>query len=321
MDPRYDIECYTDLTKELYEYHLANLLSHKPNFIHQLFRLRTDGKTDLQIYSILMRDRVDREYIGNITLSHNNKVGLVGNVFIKEPHRGKSLGTAMMSALEDLAKRDGHWIYVLWVSPIKRPIAYNLYRKFSYVPLHNTGLMIRNFNFDESLFYESSKVKVVPLKWRHLPEINLLTSLGLTDVMITYLFHCYGFATFETEFFNVMLSENTKSWVLENERGVLIAALFLQKDLLWNQQLDSKNQNDICLFDIFYYQKHANLVLNSLRSFVFPKGKIVAYAETGSTKLNLLKNLGFQMEGHFKNHFIWNDKWYDVVIFAMENRK
>lgn len=289
-----------------------HLLAHKPAIGFDLFRRASEGKAACEIDSFIAVD--DGEWIGNVTLFHQHGVGLVGNVFIHDERRGRGIGRLLMSAVEDFGRQRQQSHHVLWVDPKKRPIAFELYKKMGYWNSGDNGIMV-NFLSDADPFESVSSLTLVPLNWSHYPVLNLLTSLGLSGVLGSYLHPCYGPATFETEFYLSMTGDEQR-WAFVNEQGMPVGALFIRKDSLWDQQRELGYENSNFIADVMLHESHVQFAKEALEQFAFPVGKVKLYAAKTDKKHELFETC-FDFQKTLSKHFRWRGNYYDVGEFLV----
>ena len=268
---------------------LMELLAHKPQlakwFLEEMWKEAEDG---LRCEGMITRD--GDTWLGNIQLFHAFGVGLVGNAYLKEEFRGRGWGARMMEGLAELARREHHHCHLLWVDPQKKQAAYGLYRKFSFIPREGTGTMVRDFS-GKDIFKATGTLKARPLAWKDYPVIDLLTSLGNCDVLVSYLYHCYGTATFEGEYVKFMADPDTKGWAVIREDGLPVGCFFIRRDPQWEQQLEAHYENRNYLFDYIIDVRHGDAFRELIREFTFPEGRYTAYATTPGPKVKALEGV------------------------------
>ncbi len=294
---------------------LKILLAHKPELtLWLLDEILTKPDVSLKLDAAIAFD--NNEWIGNIGLYHYLGIGLIGNVFLKEFYRGQGIGSRMMEQLDKFADENKHHTYVLWVDPKKKAAAYNMYKKSGYIPQGRTGLMIKDYS-DIDLYAETTALHHTPMSWKHFPHLNLISSRGNCDIIISYLYHCFGFATFESEFLNYMNDPETEGWALEREDGFPVGAFFLRQDPDWEQQRDAKYKNNNYLFDIIIENRHTPFLPEILKTFPFPKGRITTYVNVPGPKYEALKNI-FKQACILPDHFTRDKKSYDVALLFLD---
>ena len=291
-----------------------SLLNHKPKIARWLLEenILHDSKLDLVAIVAFQENQM----IGNITLFHFNRIGLVGNVFLEESNRGKGIGSQMMKCLEDYARLNKHSHHVLWVDPIKRPAAFNLYKKFGYLHKENTGIMINNFY---KITTKNSDIVIHNLDWHHYPELNLITSNNQLGLIISLIFKCYINATFEMEFLNYKQDEKITGYAIENIKGDCLGAIFIKKNELWEQQADLAFNNNHFLFDIIIADENINLLIDQKDKIPLPTGKIVAYTEFGSMKERLYKKI-FGEPIILDNYLSLKNLSHDISMFVYDSK-
>jgi len=299
-----------DLKSRIDEYYL--LLEHKPDIAKWLIEETIINDTELSVDAVIAFD--GDAMVGNITLFHNNGIGLVGNVYLKDAYRGKGIGNQIMECLDDFAKNQNHLTYVLWVNPNKRPAAYNLYKKFGYIPKENTGLMIKDY-LGKVKGKSADKIIFRKLQWKHFPELNLITSNGQCGLIITYIYRCYKFATFEMEFLNFMADISSLGWAIENNLGECLGAVFYKKDNLWEQQADLAYENNHFLFDVIIEDRYVQSLTNCSDQVPLPTGTITTFVESGAEKEKLYNNI-FGAPVVLKNHLSLNNTLHDVLMYT-----
>ncbi len=296
---------------------LEVLLLHKPPIGLNLLKTICDTPSGCEIETFIACDEQDN-WIGNVTLFHAMQTGLVGNVFVQQTYRGSGIGDKLMAAVTQFGKSEKHSHHVLWVSPKKRPTAFQLYLKHGYQNAGDNGVMVKEF-FPRTKLEEDNSLQLTALTWRHYPQLNLLTSQGACGILASFMHSCYGVATFETEFYLAMTSQE-QGWAIENNGGEAVGAIFVAKNQLWNQQREAEYNNPHYHWDLLLDEDYLDECDALLATFPFASGLFSTYTITPSKKQDMLLTR-FLYKTTFKRHFCWQGKDYDVALLEYDTRQ
>ncbi len=294
---------------------LSGLLAHKPQMAFWLLDQVAQQPADELRTESFIAVHADR-WVGNVTLFHYRGIGLVGNVYLHPDCRGRGIGNKMMLAVQDFALQEKHKVHVLWVDPNKRPVAFEMYRKHGFIPCPNSGIMIKYYGWGDP-YAESTELNLVPLAWRHFVQLNLITSLGNSDTLISFIHPCYGYATFESEFVKAMADSTEKCWALENKCGLAVGAVFFKKDPVWEQQREACYDNRNFLLDVIVESRHAPRLTKALNELPLPHGRVTTYTNVPGPKYDALSKI-FTHRATLDNHFSWNGKQFDVAVLTKD---
>ena len=84
----------------------------------------------------------------------------ISDLYVAPRHRSRGIGSAFITAMEDIAAAAGHTAMYIGVDPVSNPRALALYRRLGYAPASSEPHRI------EALFYDDAGVPTERTYWR-----------------------------------------------------------------------------------------------------------------------------------------------------------
>lgn len=229
------------------------------------------------------------EAVTNIMVVEARGVGIVGHVYTRPEHRRKGIATAVMEAqMEDFRQRGGR---ALTLGTGYDTPPYWIYHSFGFRSVAEGSGTMWCFTRpqERERLWQAPVRGPSEIRWEHWPLLNLLCVQPEGDFLRHQARSLWGQRNFEGGFLaykHQLALGSVEGRVLENEEGLVVGWASVEGDPLWREVA--------ALLDLFLHPvawPHAETLLAALP---LPSKPILAYAQEGSPKEEVLARWGFR---------------------------
>lgn len=295
---------------------VERLLVHKGSGYEVHIRAALAGETDA-LETRFYLGVLEGVPVANVMTIESLGVGILGHVFTRPEHRRKGICQAIMTRLmEDFRERGGR---TLLLGTGFESAPYWIYHSFGFRSLKG-GFMRYDAPAAEAIarswFAAGAACSAVPLERRHWPLLGLLGAQAEGEALRSAAWRLFGIGSLEGPVVRTLAAQSEGKGiagvVLETEGGAVVGCATVHPT-----GSGMNGWPGVWLLDLFAHPDFIAHFGQMLAGLKLPPGKIIAYADTGSSaKAAALEARGFEREGTLRGFLRSGPEPRDVWLYG-----